>query len=82
MAIGFKMKIRTANNDRYASADVDYQPSLCFQTVADHLNYGCNENDKDIYDVILRGIALFTDILEVVNLFSMSSEIEGLQMEL
>ena len=37
------------------------------------MNYGCHENDKDIYDGMLRDIALFTDILEVVNIFGMSS---------
>lgn len=48
------MKIRTANEDKYASADIDYQPSFCFQAVADQLNYGCQENDKDIHDGMLR----------------------------
>jgi hypothetical protein len=57
------MKIRTASNDNFASADVDYQPSLCFEPVYRHLSYVCKENDKSIFDGMSRKIALFIDML-------------------
>ena len=56
------MKIRTASNDNFASADVDYRPSLCFEPVYRHLSYVCEENDKSIFDGMSRKIALFIDM--------------------
>ena len=67
------MKTRTANNDRYASADLDYQASLCFQAVAENLDYSCQENDTSIYDGMLRDISLFIDMLEIVKMAGISS---------
>jgi hypothetical protein len=67
-----KMKIRTANNDRYASADIDYQPSLCFQAVADRLDFSCGEEDTSIYDEMLRDTALFVDVLELLKMVGIS----------
>jgi hypothetical protein len=57
------MKIRTASNDNFASADIDYQPSLCFEPVYDYLSYVCEEDDKSIFDGMSRKIALFIDML-------------------
>ena len=62
------MKIRTANNDKYASADIDYQPSLCFQTVAEWLNYHHRGEDDSIYDVMLKDTALLVDVLELLHM--------------
>jgi hypothetical protein len=67
------MKIRTANNDRFASADIDYQPSLCFQAVADRLDYNCQEEDTAIYDDMLRDTALFVDVLEILKMIGIPS---------
>lgn len=67
------MNIRTANNDRYASADIDYQPSLCFQAVADMLDYNCQEEDTAIYDDMLRDTALFVDVLEILKMIGIPS---------
>ena len=64
------MKIRTADNDKYASTGIDYQPSLCFEPVYRHLSYVCEENDEDIFDGMSRNIALFIDMLleKILNL--------------
>jgi ABC-type ATPase with predicted acetyltransferase domain len=67
------MKIRTANNDRYASADIGYQPSLCFQAVADRLDFNCQKEDTSIYDDMLRDTALFVDVLEILKMVGISS---------
>lgn len=64
------MKITSSKNDIFASSEIDYQPSLCFQAVEKHLGYFCEENDKDIYDEIKRKIAIFVDVVEITNIAS------------
>jgi hypothetical protein len=66
------MKIRTANNDKFASADIDYQPSLCFQAVADRLDFNCQKDDTVIYEDMLRDMALFVDVMELLKMVGVS----------
>lgn len=40
------MKINTANHDKYASADIDYQPSLCFMDSEEIISYGEKEKKE------------------------------------
>lgn len=70
------MKIRTANNDKYTSADIDYQPSLCFQPVAEEFKFNKKEESgKSVNDEIGRNISIFVDMLEIVNMHWYSSAI-------
>ena len=70
------MKITTAGNNKYASADIDYQPSLCFQVVAEEFEFSKKneiEKDKSTFEKIERSISLFIDMLEIVNIHHHSS---------
>ena len=69
------MKITTSQNDIFAAAEIDYKPSLCFQAVEKCLNYFCEEEDEDIYGEIKRKIAMFVDMVEIVNITSPSKVI-------
>ncbi len=68
------MKINTANHDKYASADINYQPSLCFMA-SEEIIPTEEEKRKKRDEEMAKSISLFIDVLEIANMFCSSSKI-------
>ena len=70
------MKITTSEKDHYSSSEILYQPSLCFQVVAEEFKFSQKnkiEKDKNTMEKMEKSISLFIDMLEIVNMHNSTS---------
>lgn len=63
------MKIITGDKDKRASAEIYYKPSQYFREFAKEYEFGKQgENGTSEYEYMSKIMAIFTDMLEVVNM--------------
>jgi hypothetical protein len=70
------MKIKTSEKDKLASAEIYYNPSKYFKMAAEEYGLG-NESaeDNSIHNQMGKNIAIFIDMLEIVNMDFNASEV-------